>query len=348
MIRHIIKANDAAAIEAAVQAGTLASPYIAYNMTANTTNLVYPQGKEIPDVDYEQEGGSSTPISMYGAIMRTYKGMHGYLQTQLSFPLIFSNKGDYTPRVIVVRKSNYDNGLSQVQEGTTEEDYMASLFLNNGEEGPVHPEYWWFAETLYGGDYPWGEPVTWISTKNWWGSSTYIPVPVTPSDNEDDDTYIILAAFCGLDGHATSGNAFIIGSYKVTPGMTNSSAVVWEGIQEYAIDAPTVTDPDTGEEIGRGFSARVPANTLYDSIKYTSYFEDEETPEEALQNGTDVRDASIGSEQEFNTYDSNVLSWHNTSENTKTACVAIKLYNSVTGATLPVKGYAVFYCDPES
>lgn len=347
MIRHIIKANNAAEIQAALTAGTLASPYIAMDVSANTTNLVYPAGSQPGEV-VQDEDRSSVPVSMYGAIMRTYKGMHGWLQTQLSFPLIFSNKGDYTPRVIVVRKSNYDNGLSQVQEGTTEADYMASLFLNNGEEGPVHPEYWWFAETLYGGDYPWGEPVTWISTKNWWGGSTYIPVPVTPSDNEDDDTYLILAAFCGLDGHATSGNAFVIGSYKVTPGMTNSSAVVWEGIQEYAIDAPTVTDPDSGEELGRGFSARVPANTLYDSIKYTSYFEDEETPAEALQNGTDVRDASIGVNQEFNVQDNNVLSWHNTSENTKTACVAIQLYHSVTGATLPVKGYAVFYCDPES
>lgn len=347
MIRHIIKANNAAEIQAALTAGTLASPYIAMDVSANTTNLVYPSGSQPGEV-VQDEDRSSVPVSMYGAIMRTYKGMHGWLQTQLSFPLIFSNRGDYTPRVIVVRKSNYDNGFSQVQEGTTEADYIASLFLNNGEEGPVHPEYWWFAESLYSGDYPWGEPVTWISTKNWYGTSSYITVPVTPSESEDDDTYLILAAFCGLDGHATSGNAFMVGSYKLTPGMTGSSAVVWEGIQEYAVDAPTVEDPQTGDSLGRGFSARVPANTLYDSIKYASYFEEDETASQALQNSTDLRDASIGLAQSFSVQDNNVLSWINTGDSTKTASVAIQLYHSVTGASLPAKGYAMFYLDPQS
>ena len=348
MIRHIIKANNAAEIQAALTAGTLASPYIAMDVSANTTNLVYPSGSQPGEV-VQDEDRSSVPVSMYGAIMRTYKGMHGYLQTQLSFPLIFSNKGDYTPRVIVVRKSNYDNGFSQVQEGTTEADYIASLFLNNGEEGPVHPEYWWFAESLYSGDYPWGEPVTWISTKNWWGTSSYITVPVTPSESEDDDTYLILAAFCGLDGHATSGNAYKIGSYKLTPGMTASSAVVWEGIQEYAVDVHTVEDPDNpGEYLpGRAFSARVPANTLYDSIKYANYFEEDMSATEALQNSSDIRDASIGSTQGFTTSDDNNFMWNNTSENTKTASVVIQLYHSVTGASLPAKGYAIFYCDPQ-
>ncbi len=346
MIRHIIKANNAAEIQAALTAGTLASPYIAMDVSANTTNLVYPAGSQPGEV-VQDEDRSSVPVSMYGAIMRTYKGMHGYLQTQLSFPLIFSNKGDYTPRVILVRKSNYDNGFSQVQEGTTEADYIASLFLNNGEEGPVHPEYYWFAESLYSGDYPWGEPVTWISTKNWWGTSAYITVPVSASESEDDDTYLILAAFCGLDGHATSGNAFIVGSYKLTPGMTGSSAVVWEGIQEYAVDAPTIEDPQTGDSLGRGFSARVPANTLYDSIKYASYFDEDETASHALQNSSDLRDASIGLAQSFSVYDSNVLSWVNTGESTKTASVAIQLYHSVTGASLPAKGYSMFYLDPQ-
>ena len=345
--RHIKKFNNAEEIQAAIEAGTLASPYIALDASSNTINLVYPQGETIPDIENEEEGGSSVPIAMDGAILRTYKGMHGWLQTQFSFPVVFNNAGDYTPRVIVVRKSNYLNGLSQVQEGTTEADYIASLFLNNGEEGPVHPEYWWFAESLYSGDYPWGEPVTWISTKNWWGTSAYITVPVTPSQSEDDDTYLIFAAFCGLDGHATSGNAFAIGSYKLTPGMTGSSAVVWEGIQEYAVDAPTIEDPQTGDSLGRGFSARVPANTLYDSIKYASYFDEDETASQALQNSTDLSDASIGVNQEFNVYDSNVLSWINTGENTKTACVAIQLYHSVTGASLPAKGYSMFYCDPQ-
>lgn len=339
--RHIKKFNNAEEIQAAIEAGTLASPYIALDASSNTINLVYPQGQTIPDIDEEEEGGSAVPITMDGAILRTYKGMHGWLQTQLSFPVVFNNAGDYTPRVIVVRKSNYDNGLSQVQAGTTEADYIASLFLNNGEEGPVHPEYWWFAESLYSGDYPWGEPVTWISTKNWWGSNSYIPVPVTPSQNEDDDTYLILAAFCGSDGHTTSGNAYKIGSYKLTPGMTNSSAVVWEGIQEYAVNCQWVE----GEDHKMTFSIRVPANTVYDSVKYVGYWEDEYSGADAIALNT-ARTASVGASNDFYMEDLTPWDFTNTSDHTKTAMFAVKLYNSSTGAQSNILTPAIAYVDP--
>lgn len=55
MSRHIIKVRSQAELEAAIAAGIITPPYIAFDSSSNTTNLVLPSGREPASIDYEEE-----------------------------------------------------------------------------------------------------------------------------------------------------------------------------------------------------------------------------------------------------------------------------------------------------
>ena len=345
MIRHILKVNNNAEMQQAIASGLLQAPYICYEASSNVTNFVSEYGKEIPAVDYTEEE-SSNLIYIDGAYSNSYRGKHGELRTQISFPVVFKDNGNYLPRVLFIRKSNYDGALETFlsqHDSSTEADFIATLFVVQNEDGPVHPEYYFYAESLYPSDYPWGEPVTWISTMNWWGTSMWITVPTEASSNPDDDKFVIVAAYCNPSTqHAVSGNAFKLGIYTVTPGMTGSARVVWEGIQEYAADM------EGGDFEGRKAKLKVPANTVYDSVRYNAYLDSEYDAEGAITQASGVRDASIGQAESFNMFDDTPFVIVNTGENTATGCLAIQLYHSVTGVASDYKGYAIYYVEPQS
>ena len=348
MIRHILKVNNNAEMQQAIASGLLQAPYICYEASSNVTNFVSEYGKEIPSVDYTEEE-SSNLIYIDGAYSNSYRGKYGELRTQISFPLVFKDNGNYLPRVLFVRKSNYDGALETFlsqHDSSTEADFIASLFTGQNEEGPIHPEYYFYADCLYPSDYPWGSPVTWISGTNWWGTGNWIPVPTETSEDPNDDKYVIVAAYCNPSTqHAVSGNAFKLGVYTVTPGMTGSARVVWEGIQEYAVDA----EVDDSVANGRRVKIRVPANTLYDSVRYNAYMEYEGyTDETAITQKSGVRTATINQSTNFYFQDSVPFAYNNTSGNTTTGYLALQFYNSVTGVTSRYGSWALLYADPVS
>lgn len=86
--RHIGKFNSAEAMQAAIQAGKLASPYVAYNVSSNVVNLVLPEGDIPATIEYSREGDDPVPSpSMYlvGSPSVDYIGGGVFLRGQIHF-----------------------------------------------------------------------------------------------------------------------------------------------------------------------------------------------------------------------------------------------------------------------
>lgn len=334
MIRHIIKASNAEEIQAAIEAGTLAAPYLAYNSSANTANLVYPQGKEIPEVDYTEESGESAPVTA-GTIFRTYRGQYGYLRAQINIPITFAESVYGYPKVYVINKEAYDNAYEQ-QGGSAEideSDFIQMIFYpGEGQDRCINNGYIYEARSVYDGDYAFGKEIMWLTEKDL-NNSDYIQVP-----SDGSTGYVVIACQCNYTYDNPEYGAKL-GEYTMLPGVTDSPGVVWESIQEGASDQ--IPGPSNNE---RGYWARVAPNSIYDSVRYAGYVLGDCSPQEAIEDDYygNVRDASITAETNWAMTDNNPFTFVYAGGGS-TGGFAMQFYNSETGEESGFFGKGYFY-----
>ena len=337
MIRHIIKATNAEEIQAAIEAGTLTAPYLAYDSSANTANLVYPQGKTIPEVDYTEESGESVPIVL-GNMFVTYRGEYGYLRAQINIPLTFNDSEIGMPKVIVIKKSEYDSAYEShvANEELTEGEFNASLLNNDPNDKYTNSGRSWYAHCIYTVDYPFGAEVQWVTEKSGNNDGGWIEPPTSGSDQ-----YVVIAGQANYTtGVVGDDDVYNIGTYTLVPGVTDSPAVVWESIQEAACDQ--IPGPTNNQ---RGCWFRVAPNSVYDSVRYAGYIEGDCNAAQAIDGSvSDIRDASITAATNWNMTDENPFTFVKVS-NANLGSFAFRLYNSATGAVSGTKYTNCFYVE---
>lgn len=361
MIRRLKKVTSQAELQQLIEAGIIASPYIAFDSSSNVTNMVLPAEREISEIEYEQE--VSSPVKLVGPVNIEYYTQEGYTAGTLSFTANAEQTDKSMITVVACQKTHFDEVCLRDPK-TPREEMIAQLIVDTlkyvpGVEdmerfSPVHcfGTSWSLPQNeedegyekgvLRAPLYPWGEDVIYTVNNENLAGDDLIWVPYD-SAYPDDNTYYIFAGYysAGVQGPSDIANACQLAQYRVMPYLSDSSTFVYDGMDLVAYEK---LDPDTGESMGqyRNFEARVPGNTLYDRARYAWYL-DGESDTEALENGrTAVCDATTT----FSFSDMNAPEYINDTDQTLEGFIAVQLYNSVTGAESKVKNFSTMYVEP--
>lgn len=344
MIRHLGKFNNAAAIQAAIQAGTLAEPYVALDVSSNVVTLALPEGDNPAYINYRRD----VPVRLTSNITLQdyYCANSPYLNAKINLPLVFDYVGDYTPAVRVIDKAWF---IQRMTEDELTEDELVALCFGGSDEY-VRNEFNYMSPVPTGFEFD--RPVTWLSGKGFnndgYTSSAGDDLPVPCYDSSlhplgDDGSdrqgyYIILAAFLdpetGLPGQNLT---FKVGEYRMQPYLTSDSSLVAYGMQ-YSLRAYWWEDE---EQTLLGSWYAVPQNTIYDKAKFLMYWaEDYSTPAEAMVGSAGaVVEYDLSPQTNFY-FGNDGWNLSNGGETTLHARIAVQLYNTTSGVTSDVFGYA--------
>lgn len=341
--RHLGKFSNYEAVKAALEAGTLAEPYVALDVSSNVSSLVLPEGDNPVYINYRRD----VPVKLAGNI--TLQGYYcansPYLNAKVNIPLVFDYIDDYVPSVRVIDKAWFIQRMEE--DNLTEEQLIALCFSNNDTYRQNEYNY----KSPVPENFIFERPVTWLSGKGYDNSGSTqscgddLPVP---SENraleplggyatERQGYYIILAALTDpTTGYAVQGMTYKLGEYRMAAYLTPDASIVATGMQ-------TSLRSYWWDDNNPGYLASwyaVPQNTVYNKAKFVMYWaEDFSTPEAGMSGSTGaIIEYDVTPTTNF--YFSND-GWNLTNSGSTDlhAMMAIQLYNSVTGATSAVFGY---------
>ena len=139
MSRHIIKVSSQAELEAAIASGLITPPYIAYDSSSNTTNLVLPSGREPASIDYEQAAEEGY-LTFNNAYINEYSIESPFLRGYVGFSATINSYPDspYTSLgVAIVPKADWDERVTALTEDLgddpTDEEVVESFVNPNSD-----------------------------------------------------------------------------------------------------------------------------------------------------------------------------------------------------------------------
>ena len=340
MIRHLGKFSNYEAVKAALEAGTLAEPYVALDVSSNVSSLVLPEGDNPVYINYRRD----VPVKLVDLITLQdyYCATSPYLNAKINIPLVFDYIGNYTPSVRVIDKSWFIKKMEE--DNLTEAELITLCFSDDDSEGSYRNNEFNYKSTVPE-NFTFERPVTWLSGKGFnndggnGSAGDDLPVPCAERPlqplgygTDRQGYYIILAAFLDpVTGQPGENLTFKVGEYKIHSYLTPDSSLVSYGMQ-FSVRSFWWEDE---EQTSLNSWYAVPQNSLYDKVKFIMYWaEDYSTPAEAMSASTPrVYDVTPSTDFYFD-----VREWDVTNTGTTTLHViaAAQLYNSTSGATSPI------------
>lgn len=146
MPRHLGLFNSHADLEAAIQAGTIAAPYIAFNASVNSTNMVLPSNRTPSSISYSQEqdssqgGGGDTPVVDTPLVTITGQSSDDENYTVTFTPTLTSNGYYNTMKYGMYTSDEEMNAMQTEGENFNRTDWLVNLMgetLVSGQEATI-------------------------------------------------------------------------------------------------------------------------------------------------------------------------------------------------------------------
>ena len=361
-VRHLKKFNNAEEMQAAIAAGTLASPYVALDSSSNVVNLVLPAESEPSTIDYSQESDNKVRLTDRITVDE-YLVEGSFLDARLDISIIFDEMPGCVPQVRVCDRSWYELEVSQ--QGLTEEEFMLACFNPNGIDtlgGHERYDYTsWNYLSAVPASFEYNNSIHWKSGTGYNNSgvnplrtsANNLPVPsedvsLVLGGNDRQGYYVVLAAYID-EMTGVPVKAYKLDNYRMDVYLTNDSSLVNSTMPntKYAYEYRYSGGELTTE---LDYTFYILQNSVYDKARLVMYWaEDYSTPEEAMTGSSDyLREYDVANFTQSGAFrnfgfssklDAEGWPLNNSGDTDLHARFALQLYNSTTSVESPIYGY---------
>lgn len=326
MIRRLKKVTSQAELQQLIEAGIVASPYIAFDSSSNVTNMVLPAEREISEIEYEQE--SNLPIRLLSAIEPDYSTEEGFTVCSLDFTINAEQVAECDELFLLLcRKSYFDNALANSE---TSRETLITTYLMDAYNGDDKTLDFSQAFAVNFRNFSFGEDVACKSDSYNLAQDDAMFVPYDNSYPNDNTYYLFAGYVCA--GDFVSDLVYELAQYRVMPYLSNNAQFVLLGMNVAGTQRGNCVDIDI----------RVPGNTLYDRVKYGWYLGGYSSEDAIAADRIAVCDATTI----FSASDHNAPEYVNNTDQPLTGYVSVQLFNSVTGVTGAPTAFAMMTVQP--